>query len=136
MVNFMKCLFSMLCTLVLLSSNISVIAYVPDEVNAMKVTADSLKSIQMYKEAIPYYDSLLTKNGKQFDILKAKGECLAQIGEISSAILVYKSALEIDSLDAYLWKQIGDAYAFGNIPSSAIKSYARSISINPKLSYA
>ena len=56
MVNFMKCLFSMLCTLVFLASNISLDAYVPDDANAMKITADSMKSMRMYKEAIPYYD--------------------------------------------------------------------------------
>lgn len=75
---------------------------IPNNEKALKSTADSLKSIRLYKEALPFYDSLLSNNALQFDILTAKGECLAQIGEISSAILTYKKALDIDSSNAVL----------------------------------
>ncbi|NBP65545.1 MAG: hypothetical protein EBU66_12905 [Bacteroidetes bacterium] len=130
MVKYMKLFLLIVVNVLIQSQYWSIAKTTSSESTDVRNRADSLKNAKSFADAIPLYDSLLVQQIDQFENLVSKGECQAQIGEINQSLETFKLAIAIDSTNAGLWKSIGDAYLFANLPQSAIKSYTRSIQLN------
>ena len=118
----MKCILVLMCLFFCIGQNIILSASVPSDNADMKYRADSLKSMKSYNEALLLYDSLLIEEPSDIDIMISKGICQSQIGEINKALETFKTVKDIDSTSPLLWKSIGHAYLFANLPQSAIIS--------------
>ncbi|MFN4768042.1 MAG: hypothetical protein ACK5IF_08160 [Ignavibacteria bacterium] len=132
----MKFILVLMCVFFCIGQNIHASAFAPSDFTELKYRADSLKSNKSFNEALQLYDSLCIMVPNDVDILISKGICQSQIGAINESLVIFKKVKEIDSTSPLLWKSIGDAYLFANLPQSAITSYVRSILLNPNYSQA
>ena len=90
----------------------------------------TLRKLNRPEDAIEMCDKILAKNPKHQDALAAKAVCLAQIGEISTALVIFEDLLSARPDDAELWYDQACTYALAKNSRKAVQSLQKAIAMD------
>ena len=109
----------------------------PDYDIAIYSLASYYSSIKNYEYCIIYADRYLRlsrydNENKKFkhDMYAVKGESEQYLLQFDKAIVDFKKAIELDSNDKGVHKDLADCYYFSNLPDLAIKEYSKAIQLD------
>ena len=93
-------------------------------------------NVILLTDAIPYFDSLLKKNPKDWDAYFRKAEAEHALNKRDEAIRDYTAAIQLHPDDTYLYLRRARSYQAKQVCDKAIADYGEVIRLNPNSAMA
>jgi protein O-GlcNAc transferase len=100
-------------------------------INKTKQSAFDYHKKGQYKQAEILYKKVLQKEPSNFDALHMLGVLCSQCGDHDTAISYIEKALRINSVNAYAYFNLGNAYKYKGLWDKSISSYRKSLELDP-----